>query len=680
MSFWNLLSRLDRVQKSALFKVVASVAVTLLMAAAVVTYGVQNSKLREQLALVAPDAELTASFDEAIRKGEQASKDAVPSDAAAAAAVSEDKERAAVAASLKDQYESMTRSINEIKERRLDLTSVGIGAAGLLLVLLVIIWLGVALTYLAATVLAAAAGVPLIGYGGPTAKSVGVFLIAAIGLGAAFFALIEGLRAILSASHPIASIARNVVSEAMRMRVSLIFIVMLVFGLASLPGLMDSEKALRYQVQSFLTYGVGGTYWLIAMLTVFLACATVAFEQRDKIIWQTMTKPVRAWEYVLGKWLGVVGVAAVLLVVSSAGCLMFTEYLRRQPAQGEIQPFVSSSPEQPISPDRLLLETQVLTAQSRVRPSLPMLDWEMRQKALEARISKAKADDSMFIDSADSRRRLVSDLDKEEITGYFAIAPGEGREYVFVGLAEARRRGAPITLRYKIHAGSDMPTDNYRITLQPAGAAPFIREIRLGQVMTEPLSAAAVQWVNVADGRDGQLMLYVFNGDLQRRTMNRETISFATTDFEIAYPVGGFTANFLRVVLVMWLKLAFLAMVGVVAGTFLSFPVAALTSFGIFLCAEGASFLAESLEYFELGDETGTFWWRYPIMFIGQGVSKVFGAYSNLAPVENLVAGQSIEWGTLAMSGTVLTIATVLLWAIGAAIFRRRELAIYSGQ
>jgi len=677
VKFWNLLSRLDRIQKSMLFKIIASVAATALVIAALVTYGIQNSKLREHLALVQPDAELNRALDEDIKKGEAAGKDA----SADPAVVSGDKQRAELAATLKEQSESMVRSLNEIKERRLDLTTVGIGAAVLWVVMLVIIWLGVALTYLAATLLATGLGVPLIGYGGPTARGIGVFLLASIVLAAAFFALIEGLRASLSASHPITSIARNVVSEAMRMRVSLIFIVMLVFGLAALPALMDSEKALRYQVQSFLTYGVGGTYWLIALLTVFLACATVAFEQRDKIIWQTMTKPVRAWEYVLGKWLGVVGVAAVLLLVSSAGCLMFTEYLRQQPAQGESRPFVSATEGQAITPDRLLLETQVLTAQSRVRPSLPAMDFEARRKAVDERIAKAKLDDTLFVASEEARRRIESDLDKDEITGYFAISPGQGRDYAFEGLSEAKRRGAPITLRYKIHAGSDAPTDTYRLTLQPQGAAEFVREVRLGQVLTEPLSAGAVQWFDDGrGGRDGKLILGVFNGDWPKQTMNKETISFGRTDFEIAFPVGTFTANFARVVFVMWLKLAFLAMVGIVAGTFLSFPVAALTSFGVFLCAEGAAFLAESLEYFELADETGTLWWRYPIMFIGQGVTGVFGAYSNLAPVENLVSGRTIEWGTLAFSSIVLTIATAALWAIGSAIFQRRELAIYSGQ
>ena len=130
-------------------------------------------------------------------------------------------------------------------------------------------------------------------------------------LSLSFFILMELLKLLFSGAHPVIAIARNVVSEAVRMKVSIVFMVMLLFGLASLPGLLDDSTPLRYRVQSFLQYGTGGTFWIIAVLVLFLAVGSVAFEQRDRIIWQTMTKPVAPWQYLLGKWLGVVGIAAV---------------------------------------------------------------------------------------------------------------------------------------------------------------------------------------------------------------------------------------------------------------------------------------------------------------------------------------------------------------------------------
>ena len=40
-------------------------------------------------------------------------------------------------------------------------------------------------------------------------------------------------------------------------------------------------------------------------MTLFLSCATVAFEIRERQIWQLMTKPVHRINYLLGKWVGV---------------------------------------------------------------------------------------------------------------------------------------------------------------------------------------------------------------------------------------------------------------------------------------------------------------------------------------------------------------------------------------
>ena len=80
-------------------------------------------------------------------------------------------------------------------------------------------------------------------------------------LSSSFLALMEVLKLVFSPSRPILAVARNVVAEAVRLRVSLVLIVLLMFGLAALPGLLDPGTPLRYRVQSFLEYGTGGRSW-----------------------------------------------------------------------------------------------------------------------------------------------------------------------------------------------------------------------------------------------------------------------------------------------------------------------------------------------------------------------------------------------------------------------------------
>jgi hypothetical protein len=150
---------------------------------------------------------------------------------------------------------------------------------------------------------------------------------------------------------------------------------------------------------------------------------------------------------------------------------------------------------------------------------------------------------------------------------------------------------------------------------------------------------------------------------------------------ELSFPVGGYEANFVRVMIILWLKLAFLAMVGVVSATYLSFAVASLISFGTFLIAESASFLSTSLEYFDPADAKGNVeYWKMVVRGIAVPIATAFKSYAELRPTTNLVDGRMMDWSTVAVAAVVLGALTAVLYAIGVTIFKRRELAMYSGQ
>src|SRR5262249_23666564 len=157
-----------------------------------------------------------------------------------------------------------------------------------------------------------------------------------------------------------------------------------------------------------------------------------------------------------------------------------------------------------------------------------------------------------------------------------------------------------------------------------------VRQANLAQVITMPLSTAAIK-------PDGTLTIAIFNGDATRGIPNPDTISFPPDGLEISFPVSSFVANYARVILILWCKLAFLAMVAVAAATFLSFPVACLVAFGIFFCAESAGFLQSALENYGLQETDKTIlWWRWPIIHIAQPIADLFRFYAEVKPTENL--------------------------------------------
>lgn len=640
------LARLDRAQRTKLFKIVASCVVMALAIGGVGWYALEQAAKNDPGFQPRLDQEVDLSTLSA-------------------------EERDAYEAN-KSAAELTAKALNQIYAARMDTWTIAVAASVVAVVLLAVVWLGVGLSTMALMLLLACIGVPLVLYGDRTWKGLGAFVLATGALSISFVVLMAVLRSVLSANHPITAIARNVVIEATRMRVVVVFIVLLIIALAAIPGLLDDQTPLRYRVQSFLQYGSGVTFWIIAILVVFLSVATVAFEQRDKVIWQTMTKPVTAWQYVLGKWIGASGVAAVLLGVSASGIFLFTEYLREQPASDEIRAFVPEDRNALISEDREILQTQVLTARRSVRPEIPQLSKEAEDQEVAARFEQALNADSSFKPTAEEEAAYREQIRKEFRSQWVSIAPGLNRTFKFSGLQSAYEQGRLVTLRYKVDVGANDPRTTFRITFF-VGGQPIVQTVPLGQLMTLRIQPLAIS-------PDGRLEVTVANGDFYADYANPQSMTFPPDGLEVSYPVGSYRANFARVMMVHWLKLAFLAMVGITAATFLSFPVASMVAFGAFLMAESSGFLIQSLETYTPETTTGgTDYFIVAVRVIAVPAANVWRFYANLHPTADLVDGRLVSWGAVLRAAAVLSLVTGLLFLAAGSIFKRRELATYSG-
>jgi hypothetical protein len=655
VSWREPIARLDRVQKSPLFKIIASgvivaAAVVLLVTLVVLQRGGAAIPALEMLdqAATAPEPIVPEP-------------DAAPEEVAAAQA----------AAAERTALQATRQMVGNVLSARDDQTGLVVLIAGVAGVMLAVVWLGLGLTFLALGLFVAAVAFPLgalAGWRGAATLLTGVGALAA-----AFSALSRLLRLGLGGSSGVLSVARNTVDEALRGRVGVVFVVILLFLIAGIPLRLDPESPLRYRVQAFLSQGTGIAYGILGLFTVLFAVATVTFEQRDRIIWQTMTKPVAPWQYLLGKWLGVVGLNAVLLGVCATGVFLFTEHLRGLPAVGEVRAFVPRDAGVVMSEDRVQLETQVLSANRKVQADGPRLDQAQFDASVEARLQAQKDANPLFEPTDQDRRLARAKLFEELVQAFRTIEPGAAEYYRFSGLSSARDRGTFLTLRYRINAGANEPDQFYRVTFVAAGQLPIMRQSGLNQLHTITIPSTLID-------EEGNLDVMVINGDPQAGVANPKSITLAPDGFSISYPAAGFRGNFLRVVAVLWIKLAFLAMIGLVAGTFLSFPVAALVGLGAFAVAEAAPFIRQSLESFSFQDREGnTLIFNSIAGGIARGVAWVFQIYGDLRPVESLVQGELLAWSTVARSLSVLGAVCAALYAAGCLIFSRRELATYSG-
>ena len=554
-------------------------------------------------------------------------------------------------------------------------------------------WLGVGVTVLGLAALALGVGFPLTFY--ESTAGVGSFVLGFAPLSLLFVCLLEVARLALALPSRTFAVARNVLIEAVRLKIALVFIVALIFFLALLPQALGEDQPLRYRVQQWLQWGTGISYLLAMLLTIFFSCATVAFEQRDRVIWQTMSKPVRAWQYVLGKWVGVMVLNLVLLTVMSAGTFMFTEYLRAQPAVGERSAFVrldgrDTRTDATIqTEDRRILENQVLVAREGVVPDNFDLGTPERQEEIAGivnreleRIQNERPDVAI---TPELRARL-----REEVTTRFsqeirAIPRGFSapEEFVFSGLDDIPEDVDEITLRFQIDAGSNDPSAVFRIAF---GINGFLVPVNAGEMPTQPIHAMRPVALgtpqtlslqrNAVVREDGTMALRIWGSPA-----NDRVAVIPPDGLELLAVRGGYSLNFARVMAVMWVKLGFVAAVGVLASCFLSFAVSCLTTLVAWFAAESAAFLFRSLDWFATTRHTGeVIWLNQVAAWLAQPISWSLRGFSELRPTASLADGRLLSW--LDLGSAVLTIGlwTVVVLAGAVMVFRGRELALYSGK
>ncbi len=542
----------------------------------------------------------------------------------------------------------------------------------------VVISLGLALTYAGLGTLAAAAAGVLAAFE-PTRQLAFVFS-GAVGLFALYTAIERALVSALAGPGQTLSVARTTLLEASRQRVSAGLAIMLIVWLAAVTLWLNPAQPLRYRVQSFLQYSVSGAFWITGIVVLFFAAATVAFEQRDRVVWQTFAKPVRPWAYLLGKWLGVMALALCALTTGALGTFLYVEHLRQQPALGEVAPFVNEDGSDGLthpSTDRLILESQVLTARVGIKAKPPEVPPQAFKQAVAQRLEEEYSRDPSLRDDPSFAQEVEQQIRQELKTQRWSIPPASEfgfayRDFRFEGLARARELGLPLTLQYTINGAGDDPSVIFTILFVVNGS-PVRAKATVNTLQTIPLRAQAV-------GEDGAMHLRVYNGDPTTGEVNQFTFRFPPDGLEVLYTAASYEANFLRVAASLWLKLGFIAAAAIGASAFLSFPVACLLALALVFGASTAGFVEQALEEFPYFDSSGAFDPVGAVVRTGAlPVVLAFGAYAKINPTAALVDGRLVtasQLGRLLLMVGGWTAASLLL---GWLVFRRRELALYSG-
>ena len=505
------------------------------------------------------------------------------------------------------------------------------------------------------------------------------------------------IRRLLAPGWPITGIARTVIDEGVRMKVVLVFIVGLVLIVPILPFVLDPAERLEYRLQFFLTWAMTCIGVLLGILTIFLSCSTITSEINDRQIFLTMSKSVSRAEYLLGKWLGIALLNLLLVIVGGFGVFMMAKIVEGSQVQSVF--------------DRLAVQNQVMVARAAVRPAPPpeqdlgrMFDARLQQ------LIRERPEDYEGELSPKDRRAIEMHV----LVKWHTIGPRESQTFVFAGVNRAKRfaaksadtEGGPnrgtIQLRLKPKHSKSAPDRMVRMALWVNGR-PF-PVAQNGQHMELKLASGNFHVLDLP------LALVDEQGKMAVRVQNillsdpdktwPHSVTFAPdSDIELYYTVGTFEGNLARALLLIWIRLTFLAMLGLLTATFLGFHVAWLLALLVYFAASISGYLVEALSDYAGLVGTGMSFFDLITGLLGNLGTALSGGYvvesirvvlriigeffvhcvpylGGYDPVPLISDGRLVPWSLVGRAALVIglgwggTSAVVAWW-----IFRKRELA-----
>jgi len=389
------------------------------------------------------------------------------------------------------------------------------------------------------------------------------------------------IRLVLSPGFGVLGVARTLVDEAIRMKIALVFIVGMLVLVPVLPLVLDPSERLEYRVQMFLTWSLGTMTVLLSLMTIFLACGSVANERENRQLYLTMTKPVSRGGYVLGKWVGIAMLNLLLVGVGGLGVYTFASAL----AGGDAWDLA----------DRRAVDEQVLVARKTVMPLPPDQNNEL-DRMYEERLARLRQAEPERYAPQNLTDQDIDQIKLQIIARWYTLPPNGTAPFVFTGLTEAASLSDALQLRIEPKASSTPIDGNVRLLFRVNGRPfPVINGQHQGLQLAND-NVHVIDFPSQMVSPEGELRIEMANVMMPNEPKPYSVVFSPGDGVQLLYQVGTFEPNLVRAMLMIWVQLCFLGGLGIMAGTFLGFPVASLLCCLVYVGATISGFLTESLE------------------------------------------------------------------------------------
>ncbi len=453
------------------------------------------------------------------------------------------------------------------------------------------------------------------------------------------------------------AIVRLTIAESIRTRMAVAFILLLVAVMVLLITTASGDGTVRGKIQMFMSYSIGLTQFLLALLVTFLACRTLDQDIKTQRIDTLACKPIGRSQLLLGRWLGIV-ILAMFLFTLSAGLTYVM-----------VRVYAKSAPEN--TKDRFQIDNQVLVARREFKPPLPDVTDQV-----EKRYEQLKQEDALTEGRPPSeiRKTIAMELIRQSRT----INPKQMATWKITDLPKPQSGDVLMTLRFKYEPVGTTSADedaNLRSNTLLGRWIIGRKESPKVYVWQEEKPYRALQEINIpinAIEPDGSVSVTFINVDPRGIAVHLPL----QDGIEVLVREGTFAPNYLRTLLLAFSTLLFLVTLALACGTFLSFPIASLVTLSAFFVGLAGNFLNEAI-----GLSSGlTFTWSKDAL---ENVEKIITLISlQLVPVldigpytSRLIDGRIVDWKDVLMVAAPLVLVKSGILAIFAVIvFKRREL------
>ena len=452
----------------------------------------------------------------------------------------------------------------------------------------------------------------------------------------------------------ILAIALISIRTAVRSRVVIMLLGLLALTIIGLPLTIKSDGTVGGYVQILVRYTLGSAELLLSLASIWVGVAAVSLEIQEKQIQLLVTKPVNKLQIWLGKWLGLIAINVLALALCGGATYGLLRWTTR--------------PGRLSAAERQTLNAEILVARQSVPPQPFAVEDRARQILEERRMQGALPTN---VPVATAYKNIRDGL----LIEAHAVRPGGALTWTFPPPSAAWPQ-RPFHLRYRISSSQLAPgkiAGRWSVGRAAGGQRYEVTQTNLSlgvYTLAVPVTALS-----------GTGALTVTYANVHAQPV---TVLFDPADgLRLLFYVGPWETNLVRALLLMAFRLAFLASLGVTAGSLFSMPVAALAAlFGWFVISTGiglrALFMKEGIRILTPeGPVPAPSLLTTALELFYHAVKLLIQPLQTVDALAWVATGQNVAWSLVAQAFAVqVLLAGGLLMLVGAGVLRRRELAL----